>query len=156
MLKFISLASVVVLAFTVAPFAFAAHTHLPAHSTWTLNVGGSDFGGGFSMKSDTFVILTDNEKRGKWTDNMVDASGKTWKSSWSGAEDGQPHPFTGMAGTFSSDPATDVSVETFPDGTVQTCNFSLSSDSKKYTSKCVAKSPDGKEAHQTIVYDRTK
>lgn len=157
MLKFISRASVVVLAFTVAPFAFAAHTHLPAHSTWTLNLGESDFGGGVSMKSDTFVLITDTDKWGKWTDTMVGADGKTVKSVWSGAEDGQPHPFTGWAGaTYSTDPASDVSVEKFPDGTVQTCHFSLTPDSRKFTNKCVAKSPDGKEAHQTIVYDRTK
>lgn len=156
MLKRISLASVALLAFTLVPFAFAAHTHLPAHSTWTLNVGESDFGGGVSMKSDTFVLITDTDKWGKWTDTMVTGDGTTVKSSWSGAEDGKPHPFTGMKGTYSTDPATDVSVETLPDGTVQTCDFSLSSDGKKFTNKCVAKSPDGKEAHQTIVYDRTK
>lgn len=156
MLKLISRSSVALLAFTVAPFAFAAHTHLPAHSAWTLNVGESDFGGGFSMKSDTFVIVSDNDKWGKFTDNMVDADGKTWKSSWSGPEDGKPHPFTGMNATYSTDPATDVSVEKFADGTVQTCDFALSSDKHKFTEKCVAKSPDGKEAHQTIVYDRSK
>lgn len=157
MFKRISLVSAVLLAFTLVPFAFAAHTHLPAHSTWTLNVGESDFGGGVSMKSDTFVLITDTDKWGKWTDTMVTGDGTTVKSSWSGAEDGKPHPFTGWPGaTYSTDPATDVSVETFPDGTVQTCDFSLSSDGKKFTNKCVAKSPDGKETHQTIVYDRTK
>ena len=156
MLKLVSRAAVAVLAFTVAPFAFAAHTHLPAHSAWTLNVGESDFGGGFSMKSDTFVIIIDNDKWGKWTDNMVDGDGKTWKTSWSGPEDGKPHPFIGMSGTYSTDSAADVSVEKLPDGTVQTCNFTLSSDGKKFSEKCVAKSPDGKEAHQTIVYDRSK
>lgn len=149
-------ASVAVLALTAPPFALAAHTHFPANSTWTLNLGESDFGGGFSMKSDTFVILTDTEKWGKWTDTMVDAEGKTWKSSWSGAEDGKPHPFTGIPGTFSSNPATDVSVEVLPDGTVQTCHFTLNHEKTKYTSTCVAKSPDGKEAHQTFVYNRTK
>ncbi len=156
MLNYTCRVSAVVLAFTLAPFAFAAHTHLPTPSTWTLNVGESDFGGGPSMKSDTFIITTDTEKWGKWTDTMVDADGKTVKSSWSGAEDGKPHPFTGWNATYSSDPATDVSVEKMPDGTVQTCNFWLSPDKKKFTNKCVAKSPDGKEAHQTIVYDRTK
>ncbi len=156
MLKRISLAAVVVLAFTFAPFALAAHTHMPAHSTWILNVGESDFGGGFSMKSDTFVLISDTEKWGKWSDHMVDGDGKTWNSSWSGPEDGQPHPFTGMSGNFSTNPATDVSVMTFPDGTVQTCNFSLSADKKKYSEKCVAKGTDGKQVNQTLVYDRTK
>jgi hypothetical protein len=148
--------STALLAATFAPLALAAHTHMPAHTTWTLNLGESNFGGGPAMKSDTFVILTDTDKWAKWTDHMVDGDGKTWKSSWSGPEDGQARPFTGMPGTFSTDAATDVSVMTFPDGTTQTCNFSLSHDQKKYSEKCVAKTPDGKQADQTLVYDRTK
>lgn len=156
MLKSTLRMSAVLLASTLTPLAFAAHTHLPTPSTWTLNAGESDFGGGVSMKSDTFVITMDTEKWAKWSDTMVDGDGKTWKSSWTGPEDGTAHPFTGMPGTFSTDPAKDVSVMTFPDGSVQTCTFSLSANKKKYSEKCVAKSPDGKEAHQTLVYDRTK
>ena len=37
---------------------YLAHTHLPTPSTWTLNLAESDFGGGVSMKSDTFVLIT--------------------------------------------------------------------------------------------------
>lgn len=156
MLKFMSRAGVVVLAFSFVPFAYAAHTHLPAHSTWTLNVGESDFGGGMAVKSDTFVITTDTDKWAKWSDNEVDADGKNWKSSWSGPEDGTVRPFTGMPGSFSVDAAKDVSVMKFPDGTVQTCSFTLNSAKNKYTETCTAKSPDGKEAHQTLVFDRSK
>jgi hypothetical protein len=156
LLKSICCTSAVLLAVTVTPVAFAAHTHMAAHSTWTLNLGESNFAGGPSMKSDTFVILADNEKWAKWTDHMVDGDGKAWKSSWSGPEDGSLHPFTGMPGSFSTSAATDVSVMTFPDGTVQTCDFSLTNNDKKYVEKCVAKSPGGKEVHQTLVYDRTK
>lgn len=149
--------SAVLLASTLTPFAFAAHTHVPTPSTWTLNLGESDFGAGPSMKSDSFVILIDTEKRGKWTDNMVDGDGKTWKSSWSGSADGTARPIVGIPGaSYSTNAATDVSVETFPDGTVQTCNFSLRPDQKKFSETCVAKSKDGKEANQTITYDRTK
>ena len=155
-MKFIGRASVVVLAFSLALLAFAAHTHLPTPSTWTLNLGESDFGGGVSMKSDVFVMTEDTEKWAKWTDTMVTSDGKTVKSSWSGAADGKPHPFVGWGATYSSDPATDVSVEKMPDGTVQTCTFFLNAAKNKFTNKCVAKSPDGKESHQTIVYDRTK
>ncbi|HTV08142.1 MAG TPA: hypothetical protein VMD97_03755 [Candidatus Aquilonibacter sp.] len=155
-MKLILRAAVAAVAFIAAPFAFAAHTHMPANSTWTLNVGESNFGGGFSMKSDTFVITTDTDKWAKWSDNMVDGDGKNWKSSWSGPEDGHAHPFTGMSGNFSTNPATDVSAMTFPDGTVQTCHFWLNSAKNKYSEKCVAKSPDGKEVNQTLVYDRVK
>ncbi len=150
-------ASAILLPSLLTPFLFAAHTHVPTPSTWTLNLGESDFGSGPSMKSDVFVMLIDTEKRAKYTDSMVDGDGKTWKSSWSGPADGTPHPIVGMAGaTYSSDAATDVSVMTLPDGTAITCDFSLSPDGKKFTNKCVAKTKDGKQANQTMVYDRTK
>ena len=156
MLASVRRVAVVVLASTLTPFAFAAHTHLATSSTWTLNLGESDFGGGPSMKSDVFVITTDNEKWGKWSDNMVDGDGKNWKFSWSGPEDGTPRPFTGTHGTYSTNAATDVSVETYPDGSSQTCSFWLSPDKKKFTNKCVTKMKDGKQFNQTTVYDRTK
>ena len=37
-----------------------------------------------------------------------------------------------------------------------TCDFSLSTDKKKYTGNCVAKTKDGKQANQTLVYGRTR
>ena len=148
--------AVVLLSSALTTFAFAAHTHLPVPSTWTLNLAESDFGGGPSMKSDVFIMVTDTEKWAKFTDTTVDGDGKTWKSSWSGPADGTSHPFTGMPGSFSSNAATDVSVMTAPDGSVSTCSFSLSADKKKFTNKCVTKTKDGKQFNQTTVYDRTK
>ena len=144
------------LASTLTPFAFAAHTHLPTPSTWTLNLAESDFGGGPSMKSDVFVITVDNEKSATWSDNMVDGDGKAWKFSWTGPADGTPKPFKGINGSYSTNAATDVSVETDPEGNVETCTFSLSADKKKFTNKCVTKTKDGKQFNQTTVYDRTK
>ena len=148
--------AVLLLSSALTPFVFAAHTHLPVPSTWTLNLAESDFGGGPSLKSAVFVMVTDTEKWAKWTDTLVDGDGKTWKSSWSGPADGTSHPFTGMPGSYSSNAATDVSVLTAPDGSVVTCNFSLSADKKKFTNKCVNKTKDGKQFNQTTVYDRTK
>jgi hypothetical protein len=148
--------SAVLLASTLTPFALAAHTHMPTPSTWTLNLGESDFGGGPSMKSDIFVMTMDTEKWAKWSDNMVDGEGKNWKFSWSGAADGTPKPFTGLNGNYSTNATTDVSVQTNPDGSIGTCNFSLSQDKKKFTNKCVTKTKDGKQFNQTTVYDRTK
>jgi hypothetical protein len=62
MLKTTLCVSAVLLASTLTPFAFAAHTHMSTPSTWTLNLAESDFGGGPSMKSDVFVITMDTEK----------------------------------------------------------------------------------------------
>ncbi len=157
MLPSTRLVSAALLSSLLAPVTFAAHTHLPTPSTWTLNLGESDFGSGPTMKSDIFVMITDTEKHAKYTDVTVDGDGKTLKSSWSGPADGTPHPITGMAGaTYSTDAATDVSVMNLPDGTAITCDFSLSPDKKKFINKCVAKTKDGKQANQTIVYDRTR
>ncbi len=61
-----------------------------------------------------------------------------------------------MNGTYSTDAATDVSVQTNPDCSIGTCSFSLSADKKKFTNKCVTKTKDGKQFNQTTVYDRTK
>ncbi len=157
MLRFPRLASAILLPSLLTSSVLAAHTHVPTPSTWTLNLAESDFASGPSMKSDVFVMLTDTEKLAKYTDSMVDGDGKTWNSSWSGPADGTAHPVTGMAGaTFSTDAATDRSVMTLPDGTAIACDFSLSPDKKKFINKCVAKTKDGKQANQTMVYDRTK
>lgn len=90
------LASAVLLPSLLTSFAVAANTHVPTPSTWTLNVGESNFGSGPSMKSDVVIVTVD-------TDNME-----------------------------------------------------KSTDKKKFTSKCIAKTKDGKQADQTLVYDRTR
>lgn len=157
MLRSPRFASAVLLSAVVTPYALAAHTHIRTPSTWTLNLSESNFGSGPAMKGDVFVMITDTEKWAKYTDVTVDGDGKTWKTSWSGPENGTPHPVKGMPGaTFSTNAATDVSVMTLPDGTAITCDFSLSSDKKKFTNKCQAKMKDGKTTDQTMIYDRTK
>jgi hypothetical protein len=157
MLRPSRLVSIAALASVLTPLAFAAHTHLPPSSTWTLNTHESDFGGGPTMKSDVFVMVTDTEKWGKYTDVTVDGDGKTWKTSWSGPENGSPRPVVGMpGGSFSTNAATDASVMKLGDGTTLTCDFSVTPDKKKFIEKCVEKTKDGKQANQTIVYDRTK
>jgi hypothetical protein len=87
---------------------------------------------------------------------MVDGDGKNSKFSWSGPADGTSRPFNGIHGSYSTNAATDVAVETNPDGNFSTCTFSLSPDKKKFTNKCVIKMTDGKQFNQTTVYDRTK
>lgn len=157
MIRSARLASIVLLAAVAAPYAIAAHTHMPTPRTWTFNLKESNYGGVPAPKSESFVMLTDTEKWAKYTDIQVDAEGKTWKSSWSGPADGTAKPIVGIPGaTFSSNAATDVSVMVMPDGMVQTCDFSLSADKKKFIEDCVAKTKDGKTFKQHIVFDRTK
>ncbi|HZQ43151.1 MAG TPA: hypothetical protein VFA99_07855 [Acidobacteriaceae bacterium] len=141
----------------LAPYARAAHTHVPTPSTWELNVSASDFGGGPAMKSDRMTILTDTDKWFKWTDVSVDADGKTWKTSWSGPQDGTLKPIVGMQGgqaSFKTDD--DSSHWVMPDGSTSDSIMVLSPDKKKGTLTMTIKTKDGKEFHQTLVYDRVK
>lgn len=151
------LAFVVLASTLLTPLALAQHAHFPTPSTWVLSPSESNFGDGPAEKSDTFVVLTDTDKQQKWSDTFVDAEGKTWHYSWSGPADGTLLPVKGITGiSYSVDAATDTSVETYPDGTVQTCKFALSADKKKFMDSCTAKSKTGQEFPQTIVFNRSK
>ena len=137
--------------------AFAAHTHAPTPSTWNLNVGASDFGGGPALKSDRMVMLTDTEKWLKWTDVTVDDTGKTWKTSWSGPQDGTMKPVVGMAGSKASFKTDDDSSHwEMADGSTSDSTMEMSSDKKQVTINLTIKTKDGKEFNQKLVYDRVK
>ena len=148
-------AAVITVALT--PMAFAGHTHSPTPSTWTLDAGASDFGGGQPMKSDVMVLLVDTEKWLKFTDTTVDGDGKTWKVSWSGPQDGTFKPLVGMAGAKASFKTEDDSEHfIMPDGTHMDNYLAMSDDKKKVTINSTVKTKDGKEFHQTLIYHRTK
>jgi len=139
------------------PCALAAHTHAPTPSTWELNVAASDFGGMPAMKSDKMTILTDTEKWLKWTDVSVDPDGKTWNTSWSGPQDGTMKPIVGMDGAKAGfKTADDSSRWVMPDGSVSEGVMVMSADKKKVTITGTFKTKDGKEFHQTLIYDRIK
>jgi hypothetical protein len=156
MKRVLSLLSAILLgSFTFS--ALAAHTHAPTPSTWELNVAASDFGGGPTMKSDHMTILTDNDKWLKWTDVTVDGDGKTLKTSWSGPQDGTLKPVEGMDGAKASfKTADDSSHWEMADGSTSDSTLVMSPDKKKVTITAVVKMKDGKEYHQTWVYDRVK
>ena len=156
MKRLTSLLSAVLLgSFTLS--ALAAHTHAPTPSTWELNVAASDFGSGPTMKSDTMTILTDTEKWLKWTDVTVDGDGKTWKTAWSGPQDGTLKPIEGMEGAKAGfKTADDSSHWVMADGSSSDSTLVMSPDKKKVTITNVVKTKDGKTFNQTLVYDRTK
>ena len=149
------LSAVLTASFTLS--ALAAHTHAPTPSTWVLNVTASDFGGGPTMKSDQMTILTDTDKWFKWTDLTVDGDGKTWKTSWSGPADGTLKPVEGMDGAKAGfNTANDSSHWEMADGSTTNTTMVMSEDKKKVTISAMTKTKDGKEFHQTWVYDRAK
>jgi len=109
------------------------------------------------MKSDQMTILTDTEKWLKWTDVSVDGDGKTWKTSWSGPQDGTLKPVEGMEGAKASfTTANDSSHFEMADGSTSDSTLVMSPDKKKVTITATIKTKDGKEFHQTWVYDRVK
>lgn len=141
----------------VVPGALAAHTHVPTPSTWRLNVGQSDFGGGPAMKSDEMVVTTDTDKWLKFSDVTVDPDGKVYRSSWSGPQNGTPRPLVGMPGAKASfNTADDSSRWMMADGSETDGVISLSGDKKTATIRVKVRMKDGKEFSQTLVYDRVK
>ena len=141
----------------LVPVALAAHTHVPAPSTWTLNVKETDFAGGPVIKSDIDHVLVDSEKQLHWSDVTVDGNGNTSKTSWNGPEDGSLHPIQGLPGAQASwDSATDTEHSVFADGTVYDAVLTLSADKKKMTFAQTVSGKDGNVFHQSLVYDRIK
>lgn len=149
--------AVALLAVGVSIPAIAAHTLLPAPSTWTLDVGKSDFGGIPGMKSDVMHVLVDNEKWFKYTDVMVEDSGNTIKNGWSGPQDGTIRPVQGMPGsTAGFKLADDTGHLKMPDGTTADSVMTLSEDKKTLTFEMTWHMKDGKTALQKLIYSRTK
>ena len=140
-----------------AASAVAANTLLPAPSTWTLNVAKSDFAGIPGMKSDVWHIVANTEKRLKYTDLMVLDSGEKVPNSWEGPQDGTLQPVPGMPGAKASFKLADDSGHMeMPDGSRMDMVMTLSPDKKTLTLKNDVTDKDGKVAHQTLVYDRTR
>lgn len=156
MKKVVSLLSALLIS-TFATSALAAHTHVPTPSTWELNIGASDFGGGPALKSDRMVVLTDTDKWLKWTDVTVGDDGKTMKTSWSGPQDGTMKPIVGMPGSkagFKTDD--DTSHWEMADGSSSDSTIETSADKKQVTINLTIKTKDGKQISQKLVYDRVK
>lgn len=143
--------------FATVPAAFAAHTHVPTPSVWKLDVAASDFGGAPAPKSEILTQYIDTEQRSKYSDVLVDADGKTTRSSWDGPYDGTFKPIKGMPGVTQAMNTADDSIHTrMPDGSTQDGIFFLSDDKKTVTLKGTIKDKTGKVINQTILYRRIK
>jgi hypothetical protein len=62
---------------------------------WRLNVDKSDYGQMPKPKSGTLNITSDTAASAKWSASIAYPDGKKETYSYSGAEDGKPHPVTG-------------------------------------------------------------
>lgn len=149
-------ASGVILFLSMMGSARAAHTLLPAPSTWALNAAKCDFGGVPGMKSDVWRILVDNERQFKYTDTMTLESGEVVQNSWDGPQDGSMRPVPGWPGVkMGFNLATDTARSEMPDGSTMIGVMSLSKDGKVLTLKMDIHAKDGSVAHQTLIYERT-
>ena len=148
---------VIALALGLPTAAFAAHTHAPSPSVWTLNIKASDFGGAPAPRSDIDKILADDDHHLHWEDITVDAAGNKGRTSWDGPEDGTPSPIVGLPGSqFSWNTETDSERAVYPDGSVAEATFTVSADQKRMTFNQTVTSKDGSVIHQVMIYDRIK
>jgi hypothetical protein len=136
--------------------AQAQSVHLPAGSTWKLNMSASDFGGMPAPKSDVFTVMQDMDSSLKFKETMTDPKGVTTHTSYSAPEDGKMHPVMGMKGQMMSMTPSGMSMWSDGDGNKQNLQESLSADGKQLTLAGTMTTKDGKSMNQKWVYDRIR
>jgi len=131
-------------------------TDIPSPSTWKLNAGASDFGGGPAVKSATLSIYSNTDTSLRWKEVLTDDTG-TRTGSFRGAPDGKSRPIVG------SKPPQKISFD--PDGSFHVDQAGArvidgktvpSDDKKSIVQTQTLKTPDGHEFHRKLVFDRVK
>ncbi len=140
-------------ALLIAPACFAAHTHLPAHSTWKLNAARSNFGGGPTM-ADQFTVLTDTDAWFAYTEVVTGSNGEITKFSWSGPHDGTLHPIVGIPNARVGFNASNNTAHMESPSSSLRVRIELSPDGKTRTEHAIVRFKNGKVYHETWVYDR--
>jgi hypothetical protein len=152
----ISLSGLVTLALCGTPAALAGHSHFP-NSEWTLNLEKSDLGVGPHLKSDIVTLSQDTDDWIKYSEVAISSDGKVTKLLWTGPQNGQLRPVTGMRGAMAGFTTEDDSGHfIYPDGTSAHNWFWASPDHRTLTYHVIGMKKDHSEFRQTLVYDRTK
>jgi hypothetical protein len=134
----------------------AKGTDIPSPSTWKLNAGASDFGGGPAVKSATLTVYSNTDTSLRWKEVLTDDTG-THVASFRGAPDGKSRPMTG------SKPAQMISFD--PDGSFHVDQAGArvmdgrtvpSDDKKTLVQTETLKTPDGHEFHRKLIFERVK
>jgi hypothetical protein len=133
----------------------AARPKLPVPSTWELDQLRSDFGGGPKMQSDVFTVNEDKPALLSVDFVMVDDSGKTVKSSWSGPQNGRMLPLTGGSGMSFGIDKEGNEHWLFADGSTRVGKMSLEKNKKSVLVRVVYTGKDGKQYNQVLMYNRT-
>ena len=139
----------------VCPAMLAAKTKLPVPSTWELDQLRSDFGGGPKMQSDVFTVNEDKPAMLSLDFVMVDGSGQTAKSSWSGPQNGKMLPLTGNPGVSFGIDKDGNEHWLFADGSTRVGKMSLEKDKRTVLLRVVYTGKDGKQYNQVLMYNRT-
>ena len=139
----------------VCPAMLAAKTKLPVPSTWELDQLRSDFGGGPKMQSEVFTVNEDKPAMLSLDFVMVDDSGQTAKSSWSGPQNGKMLPLTGSAGVSFGIDKDGNEHWVFADGATRVGKMSLEKDKRTVLVRVVYTAKDGKQYNQVLMYNRT-
>lgn len=130
----------------------------PSNGTWKLNVAKSKFVPGPAPQSDTITVKIENGAEAYKADG-VDAAGKPTDGSFTAKTDGTDTPITGnpFGDTISikhPSPSRLVA-EIKKDGKVtMTVHIVVSADGKTRTATYTGKTPDGKDVHEVLVYEK--
>lgn len=129
-------------------------TDIPSPSTWKLNAGASDFGGGPAVKSATLTVYANTDTSLRWKEVFTDDTG-TQTESYRGAPDGKFRPMTGSKPpqTISFDPDGSFHVDQ-AGARVMDGKTVPSDDKKSLVQTATFKTPDGHEYHRKLVFDR--
>ena len=139
----------------VCPAMLAAKTKLPVPSTWELDQLRSDYGGGPKMQSDVFTVNEDKPAMLSVDFVMVDDSGRTVKSSWSGPQNGKMLPLTGSSGMSFGIDKDGNEHWVFADGATRVGKMSLEKDKRTVLVRVLYTGKDGKQYNQVLMYNRT-
>jgi hypothetical protein len=86
---------------------------------------------------------------------MVDDSGKTVKSSWSGPQNGRMLPLTGSSGMSFGIDKDGNEHWVFADGATRVGKMSLEKDKRTVLVRVLYTGKDGKQYNQVLMYNRT-
>jgi hypothetical protein len=130
----------------------------PSNGTWKLNVEKSKFDPGPAPKSSTVTIKIENGTE-TYSGETTDAAGKSTPMSFTAKLDGSDSPVTGnplgdtIAIKHPSPSKFEATIKSGGKVTV-TVHVVVSADGKTRTLTYSGKTPDGKDAHSVLVYNK--
>ncbi len=126
---------------------------LPVPSNWELDQLLSDFGGGPTLRSSNFTVISDKADDLNVQFVTVDAAGTTTNSSWSGPQNGEMRPVEGLAGGMFGIDRKGHARLVFADGTILDGVISVSKDKGTLMLRGTLTTKDGNAYRQVLVFN---